>query len=331
MTKLLVTGGAGFVGSNFIRFVLQSHPYWVLTNLDKLTYAGNLKNLKDIEGNPRYTFVRGDIADRELVGKLLEEKFDVIMNFAAESHVDRSIMDPSPFIETNVKGTQVLLEGARQHGVGRFVQISTDEVYGSLDSEGKFSEESPLLPNSPYAASKAAADLLCRAYHRTYGLPVIITRSSNNFGPYQFPEKLIPVLILNASQDKPLPIYGQGKNIRDWIYVLANCEAIDLVLQKGKVGEIYNIGARNEKANIEIANLVLEQLGKPKTLIKFVTDRLGHDLRYSLDTTKIMKLGWKPRHDFNECLRESIKWYKENEWWWRPLLCVEETRKDPSR
>jgi dTDP-glucose 4,6-dehydratase len=326
--NLLVTGGAGFIGSNFIRFVLQNQSDWTVTNLDKLTYAGNLENLKDCERNSHYSFIKGDIADRELVNNLLSNDFDAIINFAAESHVDRSIMDASPFIETNIKGTQILLEGARQHGIKRFIQISTDEVYGSLGSEGKFTEESLLSPNNPYAASKTAADLLCRAYYRTYGLPVIITRSSNNFGPYQFPEKLIPVLILNASQDKPLPIYGQGKNIRDWIYVLDNCEAIDLVLQKGKVGEIYNIGAGNEKANIEIANLVLEQLEKPKILIEFVPDRLGHDLRYSLDTAKIAKLGWKPHLNFDECLIETIKWYKKNEWWWRPLLNGEESRKE---
>lgn len=318
--KLLVSGGMGFIGSHFIRYVLREHIDWEVVNLDKLTYAGNLENLKDVQGNHRYRFVRGDIVDRDLVNNLLSEGFDVSINFAAESHVDKSIRDSLPFIETNIKGTQVLLEGARQYNVKKFIQISTDEVYGSLGSEGEFSEESPLLPNSPYAASKAAADLLCRAYYQTYSLPVIIVRSSNNFGPYQYPEKLIPVLTISALQDKPLPIYGQGENIRDWIYVLDNCAAIDCVLQQGQVGEIYNIGAGNERENLEIANLIVERLSKPKNLIKFVEDRLGHDFRYSLDITKITKLGWKPKYGFEDALNETIRWYRVNEWWWKPLL-----------
>jgi dTDP-glucose 4,6-dehydratase len=252
--KLLITGGAGFIGSNFIRYILREHPDWQVVNLDKLTYAGNLLNLKDIEGNPHYKFVKGDIADRELVDKLFrEEEFDAVVNFAAESHVDRSILDASPFIETNVKGTQVLLEAARQYAVDRFIQISTDEVYGSLGETGKFTEESPLQPNSPYAASKAAADMLCRAYHKAYGLPIVITRSSNNYGPYQFPEKLIPLMIRNAILGKELPVYGEGKQVRDWLYVEDNCRAIALVLERGRIGEIYNIGGGCEKRNIEVS------------------------------------------------------------------------------
>ncbi|MGC9019578.1 MAG: dTDP-glucose 4,6-dehydratase, partial [Candidatus Bipolaricaulaceae bacterium] len=259
--KLLVTGGAGFIGSNFIRHILKEHPDWHVVNLDKLTYAGNLANLKDVEADPRYSFVKGDIANRELVDKLFREgKFDVVVNFAAESHVDRSILDPSPFIETNIKGTQVLLEAARTYPVKRFIQISTDEVYGSLGETGKFTEESPLRPNSPYAASKAAADLLCRAYHKAYGIPVIITRSSNNYGPYQFPEKLIPLMIRNALLGKPLPVYGEGENVRDWLYVEDNCRAIDLVLQKGRTGEVYNIGGSCEKRNIEVVEMICKIL-----------------------------------------------------------------------
>lgn len=260
--KLLVTGGAGFIGSNFIRYILREHPEWEIVNLDKLTYAGNLANLKDVEDNPRYRFVKGDIADRELVQRLFQqEKFDVVVNFAAESHVDRSILDSSPFIETNVKGTQVLLEAAREFEIKKFVQISTDEVYGSLGPDDPpFTEENPLLPNSPYSASKAAADLLCRAYHKTYQLPVVITRSSNNYGPYQFPEKLIPLMIINALEDKPLPVYGDGQNIRDWLFVEDNCRAIDLVLQKGRVGEVYNIGGGYEKRNIEVVELICDIL-----------------------------------------------------------------------
>lgn len=332
--KLLVTGGAGFIGSNFIRHILREHPEWQVVNLDKLTYAGNLANLKDVEDNPRYRFVRGDIADRELVEKLFqEEKFDVVVNFAAESHVDRSILDSSPFIETNVKGTQVLLEAARQHLVKRFVQISTDEVYGSLGSEGKFTEESPLLPNSPYAASKAAADLLCRAYYKAYGIPVIITRSSNNYGPYQFPEKLIPLMIRNALHKKPLPVYGKGENVRDWLYVEDNCRAIDLVLQKGRVGEVYNIGGDCEKRNIEVVELICdvlaEKLNRPnefKKLIIFIKDPRGaaHDFRYALDCTKIKEeLGWKLQVSFEEGMSQTVNWYLENQDWVESVITGE--------
>jgi len=336
--KLLVTGGCGFIGSNFIRFVLRNHPDWKIVNLDKLTYAGNLKNLEGIEANARYKFVRGDIADRALVDKLFsEEKFNVVVNFAAESHVDRSILDPSPFIETNIKGTQILLEAAREYPVERFVQVSTDEVYGSLGETGFFTEESPLRPNSPYAASKAAADLLCRAYHKAYGIPVIITRSSNNYGPYQFPEKLIPLMIRNALIGKELPVYGEGKQVRDWLYVEDNCQAIDLVLQKGRVGEIYNIGGGCEKRNIEVVEMIcdiLERLvpdtvalyGSPRARIRFIKDPRGaaHDFRYALDCSKIASdLGWRPRVCFEEGLEKTVKWYLENQDWVESVITGE--------
>lgn len=323
--KILVTGGAGFIGSNFIRYILQEHPDWYVVNLDKLTYAGNLANLKDIEGNPRYRFIQGDIADRARVGELFkEEEFDAVINFAAESHVDRSILDASPFLETNIKGTQVLLEAARQYRPARFIQISTDEVYGSLGQAGRFTEESPLQPNSPYAASKAAADLLCRAYHKAYGLPVIITRSSNNYGPYQFPEKLIPLMIRNALNGKELPVYGEGKNVRDWLYVEDNCRAIELVLQCGKVGEVYNIGGNNERENIEVVHMICDILkNNPKTRdlkpkIKFIQDPRGaaHDFRYALNCSKIMKeLDWKPLTNFEEGLRKTVQWYLDHQDW----------------
>lgn len=317
--KLLVTGGAGFIGSNFIRHALQRHPDWQVTNLDKLTYAGNLENLKDIENDARYRFVRGGIADRKLISQLLESEFDVVVNFAAESHVDRSILDASPFIETNIKGTQVLLEGARQYRVDKFVQVSTDEVYGSIES-GSFTEASPLSPNSPYAASKADADLLCRAYFKTYHLPVIITRCTNNFGPYQFPEKLIPLAITNAFEDKSIPIYGDGLNVRDWIYVDDHCRALEFVIQKGLPGEIYNIAANQEKTNLELIYSLLEIMGKPRELIKFVADRPGHDRRYALDASKIARdLGWQPSHSFEEALAATADWYLSHEFWWRQI------------
>ena len=317
--RLLVTGGAGFIGSNFIRHALQRHPDWQVTNLDKLTYAGNLENLKDIENDARYRFVRGDIADRKLISQLLGSEFDVVVNFAAESHVDRSILDASPFIETNIKGTQVLLEGARQYKVDKFVQVSTDEVYGSIES-GSFTEASPLSPNSPYAASKAAADLLCRAYFKTHRLPVIITRSSNNFGPYQFPEKLIPLAITNALEGKSIPIYGDGLNVRDWIYVDDQCRALEFVIQKGLPGEIYNIAANQEKTNLELIHILLDIMGKPREFIKFVADRPGHDRRYALDTGKIAReLGWQPSHSFEEALAATVDWYLSHEPWWRQI------------
>lgn len=315
--KLLVTGGAGFIGSNFIRYILNKYRDYKVVNLDKLTYAGNIENLKDIEKNHRYTFVEGDICDLPLVESLAKH-VDVIVNFAAETHVDRSILEAGNFIQTDVYGTYVLLETAKKYKHWRYIQISTDEVYGSIET-GSFRENGPLNPTNPYSASKGGGDLLAHSYWATYKLPVIITRSSNNFGPYQYPEKFIPLFITNAIDNLTLPLYGDGKNVRDWIYVIDNCEAIDMILHKGKEGEIYNIGAGNEKANIEIAQLIVGELGKPLDLIKFVKDRLGHDRRYSLDSTKICTLGFTPRHEFKEALRETIKWYKENEGWWRRI------------
>ena len=315
--KILVTGGAGFIGSNLVHHILSQHPDWQVINLDKLTYAGNLENLKDIEDNPRYEFVKGDITNRKLIDNLLQDKISIIVNLAAESHVDRSILDASPFVETNVKGTQVLLEGARKYEVGKFIQVSTDEVYGSTET-GKFTEESPLSPNSPYAASKASADLLCYAYWKTHRLPVIITRCSNNLGPFQMPEKLIPLAIANVLQNKPIPIYGDGMNIRDWIYVVDHCQALDLVIQKGQPGEIYNIGANNEKTNLELIHKLLEMMGKSQKLVTFVADRPGHDRRYALDTTKINQaLGWKPLYSFEQALAATIDWYVNNKSWWQ--------------
>ncbi len=317
--KLLVTGGAGFIGSNFIRHVLQEHPDWEVTNLDKLTYAGNLENLKDVESQPGYRFVKGDIADRKLVDELLSQGFDVLVNFAAESHVDRSILDASPFIETNVKGTQVLLEGARKHRIERFIQVSTDEVYGSTD-RGYFTEESPLSPSSPYSASKAAADLLCLAYFKTHRLPVIITRCTNNFGQYQFPEKLIPLAITNALEGRPIPVYGDGLNVRDWIFVSDHCRALDVVIQKGQPGATYNVGSGNEKTNLDLIRRLLELLGKPQSLIQFVTDRPAHDRRYALDCARIStRLGWKPAYSFEQALSATVDWYLNNEPWWRSI------------
>lgn len=368
--NLLITGGAGFIGSNFIRYVLREHPDWVVMNLDKLTYAGNLANLADIEaaygldafaGNqepstkdqqPRYFFVHGDICDRELVHSLLsgkyfssqelisksqELKIDACVNFAAESHVDRSILDASPFIETNIKGTQVLLDAARTHWLdssssknqelrtnNRFIQISTDEVYGALGKTGKFTEGSPLQPNSPYAASKAAAELLCRSYYKSYGLPIIVTRSSNNYGPCQFPEKLIPLMIRNALNSKELPVYGEGQQVRDWLYVEDNCRAIALVLQNGRPGEIYNIGGNCEKKNIDVVNLICDILERKtkhqelRTKIRPIPDPRGaaHDFRYALDCTKIQgELGWEPKRDFEKGLEETIEWYLDNQDW----------------
>jgi len=315
--RLLITGGLGFIGSNFIRYVLSKHPDYHIVNLDAMTYAANPANLKDIENDPRYTFIKGNICDRKLVEKVAKE-VDAIINFAAESHVDRSIAEPEPFLTTNVLGTQVLLEAARRFDHEKFVQISTDEVYGSI-SRGSFKEEDPPRPSSPYAASKAAADMLAHSYIVTYGLPVVITRSTNNFGLYQHPEKLIPKLIINAISGKPLPIYGDGKSVRDWLYVVDNCEAIDLILRRGKIGEIYNVGAGNEKMNLEIATFILKELGKPKSMIKFVKDRPGHDRRYSLNCEKLKALGWKPECPFEKGLKETVKWYKQNVKWWRKI------------
>lgn len=317
--KLLVTGGAGFIGSNFIHYVVDEHPQWEVTNLDKLTYAGNLENLEAVQNEPGYHFVQGDIADRELVDKVLSQGFDAVINFAAESHVDRSILDAAPFIQTNIHGTQVLLEGARKYDIQRFIQVSTDEVYGSID-KGSFNESSPLWPNSPYSASKASADLLCLAYWKTYGTPVIITRCTNNYGLYQFPEKLIPLVITNALEDKAVPVYGDGLNVRDWIFVSDHSRALDMIAQKGKPGEIYNIAGDSEKNNLEVVHKLLELLHKPESLIQFVTDRPGHDRRYALDITKIAReFGWKPACSFEQALAATVDWYVNNESWWRRI------------
>jgi len=310
--KLLITGGAGFIGCNFVRYMLEKYPDGEIVVLDKLTYAGRMENLQDVKD--KITFIKGDICNKEDVKKVGD--CDVIFNFAAETHVDRSIVGAGVFVKTDVLGTHTLLEYARGHDVQKYLQISTDEVYGSK-MEGTFKESDILDPSSPYSASKAGADLLINAYYKTYGLPVLITRSSNNFGPYQYPEKLIPVLILKAMHDELLPIYGDGLNVRDWIYVEDNCEAVDFVFRKGEIGEIYNIGAENERTNIEIANMVLAELDKPKSLIQFVEDRKGHDFRYSLDCEKINELGWCPKYNFDEALKETIQWYVDNEWWWK--------------
>mgnify|MGYP004449822581 FL=1 len=315
MTRILVTGGAGFIGSNFIKYMLDKYSDYEIVNLDLLTYCGNLENLKSVEFNKNYTFVKGNIADKELVNDIVKD-CDYVINFAAESHVDRSIEDPEIFIKSNVLGTQVLLNAAKNGEVTKYIPISTDEVYGSLGSEGYFTENTPLQPNSPYSASKAGGDLIVRAYPNTFGMPINITRCSNNYGPYQFPEKLIPLMISNALEDKSLPIYGDGKNIRDWLHVYDHCSAIDLVLHEGKVGEVYNIGGNNEKQNIEIVKLILEDLGKDESLIKYVDDRLGHDRRYAIDSTKIQEeLGWEPKYTFETGIKETIQWYLNNQEW----------------
>ncbi|MDR9857984.1 dTDP-glucose 4,6-dehydratase [Paenibacillus sp. VCA1] len=315
--KLLVTGGAGFIGSNFVLYMLQQYPDYKIINLDSLTYAGNLENLKSIENHPNYTFTKTDITDAKAIDALFQQGIDVVVNFAAESHVDRSILDPEVFVKTNVLGTQVLLDAAKKYGVTKFVQVSTDEVYGTLGETGLFTEETPLTPNSPYSASKAGGDLLVRAYHETFGLPVNITRCSNNYGPYQFPEKLIPLMISRALNDQALPIYGDGLNIRDWLYVEDHCSAIDLVIQKGRVGEVYNIGGNNERTNLHIVKTILAELNKPESLITYVQDRPGHDRRYGIDPTKItQELGWKPKHNFETGIKETIQWYLNNKEWW---------------
>ncbi len=315
MSKILVTGGAGFIGSNFIRYMVNKYSEYEIINLDALTYCGNLENLKDIENKDNYSFVKGDIADKDIVDDLVKS-CDYVINFAAETHVDRSIDDPEIFIKSNVLGTQVLLNAAKMHGVEKYIQISTDEVYGSLGKEGYFSETTPLQPNSPYSASKASGDLIARAYSQTYGLPINITRCSNNYGPYQFPEKLIPLMISNALENKKLPLYGDGKNVRDWLHVHDHCAAIDLVLHEGKTGEVYNIGGNNERQNIEIVKLILNELDRDESLIEFVTDRLGHDRRYAIDSSKIQnELGWKPSYTFEKGIRETIGWYLDNQDW----------------
>ena len=317
MKRILVTGGCGFIGSNFIRLQLSEYQEIEVTNLDKLTYAGNLENLKDFESHSGYQFVKGDITDPEVVNSLLDSvDFDAVINFAAESHVDRSILDSGPFIQTNIVGTQVLLDAARKHEVNRYVQVSTDEVYGSLGPEGLFTEQTPIAPNSPYSASKAAADLLVRSYVNTFGFPAVITRCSNNYGPYQFPEKLIPLFISNAREGKSLPIYGEGTNVRDWIHVMDHCRGIDAALRKGEPGQVYNFGGHAEMQNIEITKLLLKLLDKPESLIEYVTDRPGHDLRYAIDCSKAeSELGWKVETDFQAGLKETIDWYLENPEW----------------
>ena len=319
--NLLVTGGAGFIGSNFVHYIIDKYKDYQVVNLDLLTYTGNLDNLKDLEGNPRHTFVRGNIGNFELVDHLVKtHNIDVIVNFAAESHVDRSITDPGVFVKTNVLGTQNLLDVAKANNIKKYVQVSTDEVYGSLGETGYFTEDTPLAPNSPYSASKAGADMLVRSYFETFGMDVNITRCSNNYGPYHFPEKLIPLMITNALEGKELPIYGDGKNIRDWLHVKDHCSAIDLVMHKGVPGEVYNVGGHNERTNNEIVHLIIEYLKASKDLIKYVDDRLGHDRRYAIDPTKLeTELGWKPQYTFDTGIVETIEWYLANREWWRKL------------
>jgi dTDP-glucose 4,6-dehydratase len=315
--RLLVTGGAGFIGSNYVRWVLATHADAQVTNLDALTYAGNLANLREVEEDPRYRFVKGDICDAGLLDEVVPGH-DAILNFAAESHVDRSIDWAAEFVRTNVLGTNTMLDAARRHAIPRYLQVSTDETYGSIDV-GSFTERDALAPASPYSASKAAGDLLVRAYHKTYGLPVVLTRGSNTFGPYQFPEKVIPLFVTNLLEDKPVPLYGDGLNVRDWIYVEDVCAGIDTVLRKGAVGEIYNIAAGNERTNLELTQTLCDLLGKPHSLITAVADRLGHDRRYSVDTTRVRSLGWAPRWSFDEALVATVEWYRGNRSWWEPL------------
>jgi dTDP-glucose 4,6-dehydratase len=315
--RLLVTGGAGFIGSAFVRRVLDRHPGVSIVVLDKLTYAGNRANLADVEASPRFTFVQGDIADAELVDRVAAEA-DAIVNFAAESHVDRSIEEPDAFIRTDVYGTFVLLEAARRHGHARYLQISTDEVYGNVPT-GSSTEEDALKPRSPYSASKSGGDLLVGAYHATYGVPTLLTRASNNFGPYQYPEKVIPLFITNAIDDEALPLYGDGLQVRDWLYVDDHCDALELVLEQGAPGETYNVGGGNELTNIDLTRAVLDLLGKPMTLVRRVEDRAGHDRRYSVDCSRLRALGWEPGHSFEDALRATVDWYRDREDWWRPL------------
>ncbi len=316
--RVLVTGGAGFIGSHFVRFALQTHPDWHIVNLDKLSYAGNLENLTNLPDATRHQFVKGDIADHELVARLWSQGVDIVVNFAAETHVDRSILWADDFIKTDVLGAFTLLEAAREFGVKKFIQISTDEVYGSIAS-GSFSEESPLNPRNPYSASKAGADRLAFSYFTTHNVPVIITRCSNNFGPNQYPEKFIPLFITNALEGKPLPLYGDGRNVRDWIYVEDHCAAIDFLIANGKLGETYNIAGGNEVENIEIARGIVRKLGKPESLIQLVKDRPGHDRRYSLNAGKLAALGWRPQRDFPHALEATVDWYVQNEPWWRKI------------
>lgn len=321
MKTILVTGGAGFIGSNFIRYIINKYDDYTIINLDALTYAGNLDNLNDIEDNPNYVFVKGDISDIDTVNKIMEKGVDYIINFAAESHVDRSIDSSNAFIKTNVMGTQILLDAAKKYKIKKYIQISTDEVYGSLGETGYFTEKTPISPNNPYSASKASADLLVRAYYETYKLPINITRCSNNYGAYQYPEKLIPLMISRAYDNQPLPVYGNGLNIRDWIHVEDHCAAIDKVLHLGKIGEVYNIGANNERNNLFIVRKILDCLDKDESLIEFVDDRLGHDVRYAIDATKIREeLGWRPSYKFEAGIEETIRWYVNNQEWWRKIM-----------
>lgn len=326
--KYLVTGGAGFIGSNFVFYILKNHPEIEVVCLDNLTYAGNLSTLKDVMDYEQFKFVKGDIADREFIDKLFaDEKFDKIVNFAAESHVDRSIEDPGIFLQTNVIGTQVLLDASRKYGVKRYHQVSTDEVYGDLPLEDKelfFTEDTPIQTSSPYSSSKAGADLLVQAYNRTYGLPTTISRCSNNYGPYHFPEKLIPLIISKALAEETLPVYGTGENVRDWLYVEDHCKAIQMILENGKDGEVYNIGGHNEKTNLEVVQIILKQLGKSEDLITYVSDRKGHDLRYAIDPTKISKeLGWLPETKFEDGITTTINWYLDNREWWEEIISGE--------
>lgn len=323
--KFLVTGGAGFIGGNFVHYMVNRYPEDQIVNLDLLTYAGNLETLKPVENKPNYTFVKGDIADRSFIMDLFDrEQFDIVVNFAAESHVDRSITDPGIFVRTNVMGTQVLLDAAKEYGVKRFHQVSTDEVYGDLPLDRPdlfFTEETPLHTSSPYSSSKASADLFVLAYYRTFGLPVTISRCSNNYGPYHFPEKLIPLMISRALADESLPVYGKGENVRDWLHVEDHCRAIDLIIRKGREGEIYNVGGHNERTNLEVVKTILKALGKPQSLIHYVTDRPGHDLRYAVDPTKLeQELGWRPKYHFDTGIKMTIQWYLENKDWWRHIL-----------
>ncbi|WP_313801714.1 dTDP-glucose 4,6-dehydratase [Cytobacillus sp.] len=319
--KILVTGGAGFIGSNFVNYMVRTYPEYEIINLDALTYAGNLNNLKELEEKANYKFIKGDITDTELVESIFAEKINIVVNFAAESHVDRSILDPGIFIKTNIQGTQVLLDAAKKYKIQKYVQVSTDEVYGSLGKEGFFTEKTPLAPNSPYSASKAGADLLVRAYYETFSLPVNITRCSNNYGPFHFPEKLIPLMIINALNDKPLPVYGDGQNVRDWLHVEDHCRAIDLVIHKGVNGEVYNVGGHNERTNIQVVKAILTHLGKSESLISYVEDRLGHDKRYAIDPTKLVTtLGWEPIYTFETGLEQTIDWYLDNRSWWEDIL-----------
>jgi len=316
--NLLITGGAGFIGSNFIRYIFNQYPDDKIVNLDKLTYCGNLENLRDIENNSHYAFVKGDICDKRIVDKLVSRKPDAIINFAAESHVDRSILGPDEFLRTNVFGTYTLLKAAEKYKISRFIHIGTDEEYGAIENDS-FKESDVLNPSSPYSSSKAAASLLALSYFKTYELPVIITRSSNNFGNFQYPEKLIPLFVTNLLEDKKVPIYGNGQQIRDWLYVIDNCAGIDYILHHGQIGEIYNIGGSNEKTNLEITQIILEQLGKGESCIEYVKDRPGHDRRYALDSTKLRNLGWQPRYEFEEAMAKTVQWYRDNPQWWQPL------------